>query len=158
MREPRPRQRFPENGLAIYELLKDGKWTTAKLLFAQPVGYQHPRWPKPYIGEHTLVYQPHFDPMLYFWPVEGFHLIVRTDNLDSDITMRIVRAALRDGAELVVTNVATMLTSDSNFYDQESGWKKTSQETRYEVPPPSKKSRYEMTLALIKQADREAGR
>lgn len=134
------------------------------LLFTQPPDWQPARGGRSrtqdeYLANgYTLIYQPHFDQMLYFWPVEDCQLVIRTHDLDADLTTRLVRAALRDGAELAIAHHATVLTMKTRFYDQKSGWKKPSHEMEYDVPAPTKKNRYEMTLALIKEADREAGR
>lgn len=163
MREPRPRQRLPEGGLDIFEKRKAGTWQKTLLIFAQPSNW-HPPLAKPrtrdeYLANgYTVLYEPHFDPMLYFWPVDGCQFMIRADSVDTDITTRLVRAGLRDGAELVVVNVATPLTTYTRFHDHKSGWKKFSFDFEHDVVPPSKKTRYEMTLALIKQADREAMR
>lgn len=140
MREPRPRQRLPEGGLEIYERQKAGTWKPGtEILIAYPVGWKSPRGGSPRFTEmfgrngYTLVYQPHFDPMLYFWPVEGFCIHFHVDNHDSDHTKRLVRASLRDGADIAMTYVGTALTGSSKFYTQEMGWKKPSAEYDYQV-------------------------
>lgn len=51
---------------------------------------------------NVLTYEPEFDPMLYFWPVEGQHVIVFLRNKPEESGMRrLVRALERDGADLV---------------------------------------------------------
>lgn len=160
MREPRPRQRLPEGGLEIYEKQKAGLWRHgSELIVAYPVGWKHP------LGEtrsqeemlrwgYTIFVQPHFDPMLYFWPVDGFHLIAHVDSLDSDHTLRLVRAALRDGAQIVVTTLKLALVSQTRFYDQEAGWKKAAAEYEYDTPPPKNHTAYELTLRAIREYSR----
>lgn len=140
MREPRSNQRLPEGGLDIYEKQKAGQWKyCAELLMAYPSDWKHPR------GIHhcpldemirwgyVLRINPHFDPMLYFWPVDGFQLIAFAANLDSDHSQRLVRAALRDGASIVVLNNMTRLSSLTRWYDQESGYKTPAFEQHHEI-------------------------
>jgi hypothetical protein len=163
VREPRPRQRFPEGGLEIYEQRKAGTWKQPGLIDARPVNWQHPRFRTPtkeqqLASGYMVLYQPHFDPMLYFWPVDECHVLARVEDLDADFSLRLVRAMLRDGATYVTTSVMTALNSKAKFYDQAGGYKKPWHEYDLDVQKPSKKSRYEMTLALIREADREAGR
>jgi hypothetical protein len=163
VREPRPRQRFPEGGLEIFEQRKAGTWKYPGLIDARPTNWIHPRHP-PRTNEQQLacgyvvLYQVHFDPMLYFWPVDECDVLTRVEDLDADFTLRLVRALLRDGARYVTTNVMTALTSSARFYDQAGGYKKPWHEYERQVQPVSKKDRYEMTLALIREADRDAGR
>lgn len=107
---------------------------------------------------YMVLYQVHFDPMLYFWPVDECDVLVRVEDLEADFTIRLVRAMLRDGARYVTTNVMTVLTAAAKFYDQEGGHKKPWYEYDREVPKPSPKTRYEMTRQQILEADREAGR
>jgi hypothetical protein len=163
VREPRPRQRFPEGGLEIYEQRKAGTWKHPGLIDARPTGWKHPRGPvqtneRMLSTGYVVLYQPHFDPMLYFWPVDECDALVRVESLDDEFTLRLVRAMLRDGARFVTTSTMSALTSCAKFYDQAGGYKKPWHEYELDVQKPSKKSRYEMTLALIKEADREAGR
>ena len=95
MREPRPRQRFPGGGKNLYELLRMdheplfiGVWAQSECL--------HPE------HSNTLTYEPAFDPMLYFWPVERQHVIVfMLLEPNEEDTKRLVKALVRDGAELV---------------------------------------------------------
>lgn len=138
MREPRPRQRLPEGGLDIFEKQKAGLWKSTTLLIAHPEGkraYVIENYPKDEMLRwgYVLFYQPHFDPMLYFWPCDGFHINFHVDNQDTDHTKRLVRAALRDGAEIVVTHTRGALSSSSKFYTPTGGWKKADAETEYQV-------------------------
>jgi hypothetical protein len=163
VREPRPRQRFPEGGLEIFEQRKAGTWKHATLIDARPANWIHPRGPartkeQQLASGYVVLYQVHFDPMLYFWPVDECDVILRVEDLDAEFTTRLVRAMLRDGARFVTANVMTALTSAARFYDQEGGYKKPWHEYDRQVEKPSKKTLYEMTLALIREADREAGR
>lgn len=157
MREPRPRQRLPEGGLEIYEKQKAGLWKPgSELIVAYPVGWKNPRGHTQTQEEilrwgYTVFVQPHFDPMLYFWPVDGFHLVAHVESLDSDHTLRLVRASLRDGAQMVVTSMRSALVSQTRFYEQESGWKKPACEFEYVVPPPKKRSQYELTLDATRE-------
>jgi hypothetical protein len=163
VREPRPRQRFPEGGLEIFEHRKAGTWKGQGLIDARPVNWQHPRnrtlsREQQLATGYMVLYQPHFDPMLYFWPVDECHVLARVESLDADFSLRLVRAMLRDGAIYVTTSTMTALTSSARFYDQAGGYKKPWHEYEHQVQKPSKKTQYEMTLALIKEADREAQR
>lgn len=164
MREPRPRQRLPEGGLDIYAKQKAGLWKPGtEILMAYPARYVSPRWGKKPPEEilrwgYTVIFQPHFDPMLYFWPCDNFVVGAFVDNHDTDHTKRLVRALLRDGAQAVSTNISSVLTSSTKMYSQEAGWKKPVTEFENDVRPVSKKDRYAMTLALILEADREADR
>lgn len=47
----------------------------------------------------TILLESAFDPMLYFWPVEGQHVVCDFDGKpDSEQAKRLVKALLRDGA------------------------------------------------------------
>lgn len=95
MRAPRARQRFPGGGKNLYELLRMdhepafiGIWPAAECF--------HPD------HSNTLTYEPAFDPMLYFWPVERQHVIVFCrDAPNEDDMKRLAKALKRDGAELI---------------------------------------------------------
>lgn len=157
MREPRPRQRLPEGGLDIYERQKSGPWKPGtEILTAYPDGYRLANNSKDVMLSwgYVLFYQPHFDPMLYFWPCENFHILFIVDNHDADITKKLVRASLRDGAEVVATHVRDKLTASARLYDQEDGWEKPAYQYEYTVRKPSKQNRYEMTLAAIREQER----
>jgi hypothetical protein len=163
VREPRPRQRFPEGGLEIFEQRKAGTWKHPGLIDARPMNWQHPRGRSRTNAQqlalgYVVMYQPHFDPMLYFWPVDECDVLTRVEDLEADFTARLVRALLRDGARFVTTNVTSVLNAKAKFYDQAGGYKKPWHEYDRDVEKPSKKTLYEMTLALIREADREAGR
>lgn len=94
-RRPRARQRFPGGGKNLYELLRMdhepvfiGVWPESECL--------HPG------HSNTLTYEPAFDPMLYFWPIERQHVIVfcRAAQNEDDMK-RLAKALKRDGAELI---------------------------------------------------------
>ncbi len=161
MREPRPRQRFPEGGLQIYEHRKAGTWKHPGLIDARPINWKHPRGPvrtneQQLAAGYIVLYQPHFDPMLYFWPCDECDCLVRVETLDGDFTSRLVRAMLRDGARFVTTNVMTVLTSSARFYSQEGGWKKPWHEYEYQVEKPTQKQRYRATREAILDAERQS--
>lgn len=99
MREPRAKQRFPHGGKDLYELLRLDH--EPALIFAWPsdeVSANHVRYPIP----DTLVFERAFDPMVYFWPVEGQHIVVNFKRRpeESDVK-RLVKALERDGAGLI---------------------------------------------------------
>lgn len=149
MREPRPRQRLPEGGLEIFEQRKAGTWKHPGLICAQPVNWKHPRpLEKPKTHEQILatgyivLYQPHFDPMLYFWPVENFTVICHLPNIEDDYSKRLARAILRDGAEYVSLTNRTRLSCHSKMFHRDSGWKTPSAEWTYEVPRSALRRRH----------------
>lgn len=133
MREPRPRQRLPEGGLEILERRKAGTWKKPDLLAGYPADWKSPYGKTPKRQEilswgYTLIIQPHFDPLLYFWPVDEWHFVAHVSDINSDHTKRLVRATLRDGAVHVAIAQQSKLSAHHQFFTQESGHKKPSAE------------------------------
>lgn len=93
MREPRAKQRFPTNGKELYELLR---------LDYEPILLwvcTHDEAQQRYVQPDTLIYDRVMDPMLYFWPVESQHVVVRSvSEPETGARKRLVKALLRDGA------------------------------------------------------------
>lgn len=94
MREPRAKQRFPDGGKDLYDLLRMDHepvliWVllddeAKKRVLLQP---------------DTLTVDRAFDPMLYFWPVDKQHVVCDFDSEpDATEAKRLVRALIRDGA------------------------------------------------------------
>lgn len=100
MREPRPTQRFPRNGKALYEALRRDAEPTVVWVLSEEDERQ-----VVVIQDYTLLWSRFFDPMLYFWPVERQHVcaIFWTDCEDK-ILERLVKALLRDGADWVTVS------------------------------------------------------
>jgi hypothetical protein len=97
MREPRARQRFPGNGKQLWELLRMDYEPFAITIY--PIGEISKAR-----AEHrdTLTYEPEFDPMLYFWPVENLWSIVFMKAEPHQDTMkRMAKALERDGSPAV---------------------------------------------------------
>lgn len=95
MREPRPKQLFPTGGKNLYELLRSDHEPVMIDVFPQEE-CQKGRDTEP----DTLVYGRSFDPMLYFWPVEGQHVLVHFNTRPPELE-RLVKALQRDGAAWV---------------------------------------------------------
>ena len=100
MREPRPTQRFPGNGRALYEALR----RDAEPILIWVLSEEDQRQVS-VIQDYTLTWSRFFDPMLYFWPVEHQHVctIFWTD-VDKLLSQRLVKALLRDGAMWVTVS------------------------------------------------------
>lgn len=96
MREPRPKQQFPDGGKELYELLRlDHEPVFIWVLLADETEY-------PPVQRDTLLLDRAFDPMVYFWPVEGQHVVCRSAApFEKNQKKRLVRALLRDGATWV---------------------------------------------------------
>lgn len=97
MREPRPKQRFPHGGKQLYELLRlDHEPVFVRVWPAEEVSREVAGFPD------TLTYEQAFDPMVYFWPVEGQHVLVDflARPAEPDLK-RLVSALQRDGAAWV---------------------------------------------------------
>lgn len=125
MREPRPRQRFPAGGKALYELLRRDyeplfimAWDASHVFHSRHHerprdrrGYTEPEiTAQRYCDEHqaqagtvySLAFELSFDPMLYFWPVERQHVITFLEQpiAEPDVK-RLARALKRDGATVI---------------------------------------------------------
>lgn len=120
MPSPRPKQRFPNGGKTLHELLRmdyephwvdvratndvwDVRWNEAplgrRLRSAEQILHDQEQNPG---SVFLLTYEPMFDPMLYFWPVKGQHVIhFRTRPMPADDLRRFVKALLRNEAHLV---------------------------------------------------------
>ena|SRR5438105_8833806 len=93
MREPRPHQRMPEGGKRLYELLRlDHEPGMITVFVSEETTRERLRM------ADTLGFSREFDPVLYFWPVEGQHCHVHLMTEEAAFTERLVRALLRDGA------------------------------------------------------------
>lgn len=145
MREPRPRQRLPEGGLDIYEKLKTGTWTSPKLLMVYTTDYVDldgkPISRKALESGYVLRMNSHFDPLLYFWPVEDFLVIAFVNYIDSDFSQKLVRALLRDGAEYANLACRSRLSTHNRSYYKDGGYKKPSAEWTYELTEQDVKRR-----------------
>jgi hypothetical protein len=49
-------------------------------------------------AENAMGFSREFDPMLYFWPVDGQHCVVHLASEDKALIERLGKALLRDGA------------------------------------------------------------
>lgn len=137
MREPRPSQRLPEGDLAIYEKRKAGEFK-GDMIIAYPADWKNPREPTPTREKiiswgYTVIVEPHFDPMMYFWPVDGIQFQSIVADVDSDHTKRLVRAVLRDGATIVSVSNISKLSTHCKFFDQASTYKKHTGEYNIEI-------------------------
>lgn len=94
MRAPRPRQRFPGGGKDLWELLRMDLEPVGILIFpVNEISKERARL------ANTLTYEPEFDPMLYFWPVENQWAVVQMKSPPhEDSLKRLVKALERDGA------------------------------------------------------------
>jgi len=91
MREPRPKQLFPEGGKRLYELLRMDY--EPRLIWVECTDERMG------CSEDTLRWERLFDPMLYFWPVEGQHVVARfVKKTTPELRERLLRALLRDDA------------------------------------------------------------
>lgn len=100
MREPRPTQRFPGNGRALYEALRRD---------AEPILIwvlsEEDRRQVSVVQDYTLTWCRFFDPMLYFWPVERQHVCaIFWSDVDQVLCKRLIKALLRDGAMWVTVS------------------------------------------------------
>lgn len=96
VREPRPKQLFPTGGKNLYELLRmDHEPVLIDVFPEDEVQKSRDREPD------TLTYNRNFDPMLYFWPVDGQHVVVYFDTFRPPELDRLVQAMQRDGAAWV---------------------------------------------------------
>lgn len=97
MREPRSKQRFPQGGKELYELMRMDY--EPDMITIYPVGDITPQRAR---CRGTLCYETALDPMLYFWPVEKAHAIVWVKAMPADEDLeRLAKALLRDGARIV---------------------------------------------------------
>lgn len=94
MREPRPKQRFPNGGKDLYELLRmDHEPIMVFVYPSDEVSLDRALFPD------TLTYEKAFDPMVYFWPVEGQHVVADFLGKPADVDCkRLIKALERDGA------------------------------------------------------------
>lgn len=91
MREPRPKQVFPTGGKNLYELLRSDHEPVFVDVFPENECERGRA-----DDADTLTYNGNFDPMLYFWPVEGQHVVAHFNGRPADLE-RLVRAMQRDG-------------------------------------------------------------
>lgn len=95
MREPRAKQRFPDNGKELYELLRRDYEPLNLWVCIRDELKKNP-------DRDTMVFDRFMDPMLYFWPVERQYVVVRLHTEpDPKFKKRLVDALLRDGARCV---------------------------------------------------------
>lgn len=119
MNGPRARQRFPDGGKTLYEILRrdyEPHWIEVRAKgddwrdrdphglprvvrsIEQQIADQEYSPGTVYI----LQFEPAFDPMTYFWPVKGQHVILRRARpMHADDIRRFVKAMLRGEARLV---------------------------------------------------------
>jgi hypothetical protein len=83
---------FPTGGKNLYELLRSDYEPVFIDVFAEEE-CQRSRVDM----EGTLTYRRSFDPMLYFWPVEGQHVVAHFERRPAELD-RLVKALQRDGA------------------------------------------------------------
>jgi hypothetical protein len=93
-REPRAKQRFPDGGKNLYELLRMDHEPVLVWVLLADEGRK-----RALLQPDTLLLESAFDPMLYFWPVDGQHVVCDFDGKpDPQQAKRLVKALLRDGA------------------------------------------------------------
>lgn len=93
MKSPRRGQRFPRGGQNLYELMRmDHEPILIWVLLAGDITLEQADEPD------TLSFEADFDPMVYFWPVDGQHVVVRLEKPAEELEKRLVKALLRDGA------------------------------------------------------------
>lgn len=112
MREPRSKQLFPTGGKNLYELLRSDYEPASVDVFVEDE-CQRGRDKE----EATLTYRRNFDPMLYFWPVEGQYVHIHLNARPADLE-RLSKALLRDGAAVVVAVYPNNKKTPS-FYSEE---------------------------------------
>jgi hypothetical protein len=95
---PRSKQRFPRGGKELYELMRmDHEPIFVSVYRSDEVARDRHK-----MRDDSLVYESELDPMLYFWPVEGQHVIAFIySEIAEDARERLARALLRDGARWV---------------------------------------------------------
>lgn len=93
MRSPRRTERIPSGGKQLYELLRlDHEPVFISIFLVEEVPAARLEI------DDTLGYSREFDPMQYFWPVEGQHCIVNLLQSDDKSRARLAKALLRDKA------------------------------------------------------------
>jgi hypothetical protein len=96
MRSPRRSERIPTGGKQLYELLRmDHEPTFISIFLVEEVTKAR------LLVENTLGFSREFDPMLYFWPVEGQHCVVQLQQADENTRKRLAKALQRDLAAWV---------------------------------------------------------
>lgn len=94
MREPRPKQRFPQGGKTLYELLRIDHEPVLIWILPQDEAQK-----RKLLQPDTLLLDRAFDPMVYFWPVDGQHIVCDFDGEpEAEVAKRLVKALLRDRA------------------------------------------------------------
>lgn len=117
MRSPRRNQRFPGGGKELFELMRmDHQPQFVNLYPQNEISRERAKL------RDTLTYEPEFDPMLYFWPVDHAWVIADFQNTQNDDTVaRLVKALKRDGA-LVVTIIWRRLRTSEERELGASNW------------------------------------
>lgn len=93
MRAPRRSERIPVGGKQLYELLRlDHEPILLSIFLVEEV--EEPRLD----GPDTLGYSREFDPMQYFWPVEGQHCVAELRQSSEHDRKRLMKALQRDKA------------------------------------------------------------
>lgn len=97
MRQPRRSERIPAGGKRLYELLRlDYEPVFISIFLVEEVSVDRLE------VEDTLGYSIEFDPMQYFWPVEGQHCIVELKReINEKSRARLMKALQRDNAAWV---------------------------------------------------------
>ena len=102
VRIPRRSERIPSGGKRLYELLRlDHEPVYVNIFLVEEVTQDRLEF------EDTLGYSREFDPMQYFWPVEGQHCVVNLKLSDEKSRQRLARALMRDKAAWVTIIVPT---------------------------------------------------
>lgn len=119
MREPRAKQRFPEGGKALYELIRsDHEPVLIEIFIEQEATRERLKCPD------TLSIHRDFDPMLFFWPVEGQHCVVHMRTVDEKAAKRLAKALLRDGADWVTALLGESHYTIKHWGDADVFWRR----------------------------------
>jgi len=126
MREPRPHQRMPEGGKRLYELLRlDHEPVMIHVFVSEDTARDRLRL------EDTLGFSREFDPVLYFWPVDGQHCLVHLWQEEPQLVERLSLALLRDGALWVTFISGALSYTIQSRGDVNAFWRR-----RYGTEPP----------------------
>jgi hypothetical protein len=88
---------MPRGGPALYRSRQNGYSPKLVSVFIEgEVSVKRARVPV------TLVFDPSFDPIGYFWPVENSMVIFHLNEMREDISERMEKALKRDGAQSFV--------------------------------------------------------
>lgn len=119
MREPRPHQRLPEGGKRLYQALR-GDFEPVLIDVFLTTEVRRDRL----AADNALGFSREFDPMLYFWPVDGQHVVVHLFEEEMDLIERLGKALLRDGALWVTFLVGALSLKIHNRGDANAFWRR----------------------------------